>query len=317
MTAQVAAEAVGADAPASGVEAVISNAAPAPARSGTKQRKKARANQPRDRRPAMKFDSGSERPRQRPADQGRKNPDGSPSARAQARQALVDFTPRVSVPNDRGGTTIRSETAHRLFLGHYGRAQVSLYNLFYYLPIRLRQVGFDSDHALDVVDKIEGFVNANLAALHLRLDEELERIKKVASDNAVSKPVNWTREPIEVSLPVYSPQSTRLMDALPKFDEICAYYYGLWLAGESSVKQRETAINNYRNDIAREIRVLMKLYHDSKDYADRRDPALLVKMLTVSHDAELPTVLAPEDEAAARKAVGVTEETDVDLATPV
>jgi len=310
MTEQVAAEAIGAESPASGVESVISSTGAAgPKDAQQKRKKKTRGNQPRDRRPAMKFDNdGPQRPRQRPADQGRKPSDGTQSGRAQAREDLVNFVPRVSVPSDHSSTTVRSETAHRLFVGHFGRAQVSLYNLFEYLPIRLRQVGFDADHALNVVASIEELVNANFKALHVRLDGELTRIRKVASDNAVSKPVNWTKEPIKVSLPQLTPQISVLIAALSKFDEICAYYYGIWLAGESSVRQRETAINNYRNDIAREIRVLMKLYHDSKDYADKRDPTVLTKMLSASNDADLPTALDAEDEQKAQSAVGGAEE---------
>lgn len=308
MTEQVAIAAHGAESPSYTAEPAAPTGqqdGPA-ARNGTKRKTtKRRPNQPRDRRPVMSFEDASQsRQRQRPNEQGRKPEPGMTSGRAQARENMIAFMPRVSVPADQCEAVVRSETSHRLFVGHYGRAQVSLYNLFEYLPIRLRQVGFSEDSSLEVVGSIEELVNRNLLALHGRLDAELERIKKVANDQAVRKPINWTKEPIALQLPQLTPQIGLLMDALPKFDEICAYYYGLWLAGGSSVKQREKAINHYRNDIAREIRVLMRLYHDSKEYANKRDPSMLSKILTAPvSDADLPVALDPEDEAQAQAQV--------------
>lgn len=309
MTDQVAAVSTGAESPVSlGAANAAASSSESPSRKDGERRKssKRRTNQPRDRRPAMTFDdaSGQPRQRQRPGDQSRKPDGGSTSARAQARENMIGFMPRVSVPADMCEAVVRSETSHRLFVGHYGRAQVSLYNLFEWLPIRLRQVGFSEDESLEIVGLLEELVNRNLVGLHERLDAELERIKKVATDQAVRKPVNWTKEPISLQLPQLTPQIALLMDALPKFDEICAFYYGLWLAGGSSVKQREKAINHYRNDMAREIRVIMRLYYDSKEYADRRDPSLLTRMLTQPvNDADLPVRLSDEDEVAARELV--------------
>jgi hypothetical protein len=48
----------------------------------------------------------------------------------------------------------------------------------------------------------------------------------------------------------------------------------------------------------------MRLYHDSKEYANKRDPSMLSKILTAPvSDADLPVALDPEDEAQAQAQV--------------
>ena len=262
---------------------------------------------PANRAPAMKFDGDGAAGRKKPSEQGRKAPDGAPSARAKAREDLLGFTPIASVPHDQSTATVVTEHAYGLFKRHYGRASVTLYNLFSYLPILLRQNGFSEEESLEIVGSLEVHINANLKKLTGVLESSVGEIRQKANEAGVARPGQWTRPARPLNLPIYAPQSVDFMQALTLFDELAAFHIGLWLARETSVKTRETNINFYRNLIAVEIRKLIRLYQGAKEYSQKRDLSQFVKLMGPVSEADLPEMLSPEEEEQAAKLVALAE----------
>ena len=256
----------------------------------------------RDSRPAI--DLGI----QRPGDQGRKGADGeSPSNRQIARDNMLNFKPIASHPADLHTVTLVTEYTQKLYFDHCGRAQISLYNLMHYLPIRMRILGLHDERGEDFLDKLEERLDARIEDIATRMKADLARAKTVLANNQLTAVATYSQPPKDCSLAKYTPQIVRLLSLLVLFDQYIAAIDGLYTNGYLRRRGRAEAINKYRNEIATMIRFFMRLYNDSKELLKQGESARLEHLLVERDENELPDRLDEAEEAEARRLTGAAE----------
>lgn len=274
-----------------------------------KRRKKKRVD-PRqnDRKPMMSFKDGDgtkpPKARKRPADQGRARPDGTPSRREASRRAMLEWLPSASHPADPVTVHLRTEYTKRLFLDHFGRAQISLYNLVCLLPIKMREAGISVEKRDAFTDLLEIKLGDKLDDLESRLRKDIARSEHMLNNAGASAVSRYSGEgDLEATLGSLTPSIVSLLNLLPLLDTFISCVDGLWINRFLRNRQREETINNYRNEIAQLIRHYMHMYHESKRLLGDGTGN---EMATVFIDAERDK-LSPEDEELATSILKVSD----------
>lgn len=277
---------------------------PLPTSSPTKQ-KNSQRRRPNGASTAPAIDLGPipKKERKRPADQGRKPNDGTLSRNQQRNQESLNFIPRVSHPADMVEITLKSEYALRLFAQHYGRAQVSLYNVTSVLPVLMRQNGYSADSVLDVMEQLETLLNSRIDELRDKIDVELRRLKKLSDSNAAPPTETYSRPPQTIAVAGLSPQILEMLNVLQQFDLMVSYVHGLWVGRAFTIRQRETSINGFRNEIAVLIRSFMRIYQSARQILDQKGDIASVSNILSNHDSSDQSQLSEEDEHTARELV--------------
>jgi len=269
------------------------------------QKKKKRAAIPADRRPAMKLPEGANgttrqaTERQKPSAQGQKPEPGAFSKRAQTHRNMLAFMPIANHPAELHDVVLVTEYTQKLFADHYGRAQISLYNLMTYLVITLRRMGLTDEKANDFVDSLEDAIDARICDLASRMKAELARVEKIARDNQL-KPVQVrSGKLVRTTLPELTPQIVDFLGYLPVLDAYVCTLDVLWIQRLVKRRDRDELINKFRNEITSLARLTMRLYWESKRLAQEGD---LDKMTLSVVDKVVTEIiqLDPEEEAQAQ-----------------
>lgn len=236
------------------------------------KRRKQKRKDPRqqDRRPAMSFkdlesSDRAAKPRKRPADQGRVREDGTPSRREASRQAMLEWMPNATHPAPLVTVHLRTEYTKRLFLDHFGRAQISLYNLVFLLRIKMREAGIADNKVNDFTDMLEDRMSQQLDDLAERMANDVKKARRMLINNQATEVSRYSGGgDLEATLPALTPNIESLLNLLPVFDEFIGCVDGLWINRFLRTRQREETINSYRNEFAKLIRHYMHMYHESK-----------------------------------------------------
>ncbi len=237
---------------------------PQPARTGRKKNKGKRPGGPGANRPALTFagiegQSAPPRPKQRPSDQGRKSPDGMSKHAARAK-AMLEWMPPTSHPADVMTVTLNSEYTRRLFLREFGRAHISLFNIFETIPKRLRIKHLDSAYGKHF-DALETSINDELDQLSDKIGNDIQKAQRVLEAQNMTAVAHYSGDgPLEASLPRLTPQICMLLETLPLIDTFAAHVDALWVNRFLSSRQRHRTIDEYRSAVSRLIRKYMLLY---------------------------------------------------------
>lgn len=281
------------------------------------QRKKKNAGkhprQQQDRRPPI--DLGlTPRPRQRPSDQGRRIP-GVKTSREISREKSLEFLPIATHPAERVSVKAQTEYTKKLYLDHYGRAQISLYNLMVFLPIQMRQHGIPDEKVWAFQDALHLQMLERIRNVAKRISSETARAKKLASDNSVTAIRIYSKDALDASLPKLTTHIGALLNLLPVFDQYVALVDALLIEGYFLPSQRDRSVNGFRNEIVMLIRQFMHLYHESKRLCDKGADAPFERLLAAPAEAVvLPEALDAADEVLARELVGAPAPADEPVA---
>lgn len=295
---------------------------PQPARTGKKKNKGKRPGGPGASRPALSFagiegQSAPPRPKQRPSDQGRKSPDGVSMHAARAK-AMLEWMPPTSHPADVMTVTLNSEYTRRLFLREFGRAHISLFNIFETIPKRLRIKHLDGAYGKHF-DALETSINDELDQLADKINNDILKAQRVLKAQEMSSVAHYSGDgPLEASLPRLTPQIGMLLELLPLVDTFAAHVDALWVNRFLSSRQRHKTIDEYRALITRLIRKYMLLYKamsrfiredelESLGAAFSSATSAAVASVDADSDGDSGVVLSDEDEALASGMVKVTQ----------
>ncbi len=294
---------------------------PQPARTGKKKNKGKRPGGPGASRPALSFagiegQSAPPRPKQRPSDQGRKSPDGMSKHAARAK-AMLEWTPPTSHPADIMTVTLNSEYMRRLFLREFGRAHISLFNIFETIPKRLRIKHLDDAYGKHF-DALETAINGELDQLTEKIRNDIQKAQRVLQTQNVTAVAHYSGEgPLEASLPRLTPQIGMLLEILPLVDTFAAHVDALWVNRFLTSRQRHRTIDEYRNTLARLIRKYMLLYQTMSRFlredeleslgAAFSSATSVVASVEMDLDDDSSVMLSAEDEALASGMLKVTQ----------
>lgn len=191
-------------------------------------------------------------------------PNGSPSEhRGNSRATIVQQLKIESTP------------ATKVYKRHFEIISAHLYNMGVMVPIITSQ---------DIASHLENQIDAYMAQAEEGLNKEISRLQGIMESNAIDTEPTYTN-PEVIEVEITTPHAARFLRMISHLDRTCLLVDTIWLHGVFTNSQRNRALYNCQQRVARVGGRIRNLNNSVKRILDKGKQANLNDFVEAGHNA--------------------------------
>ena len=184
--------------------------------------------------------------------------------------------------------SLNSTPATKVFNRHFGVVSANLYQIGVMVPVR---------SAPEIAEHLEEKLNEYFKQAEDGLSKESDRIHSIMESNGIDSEPSYTH-PSAITVDITTPDANRFLHLIETLDRVCLLIDNVWLNGLFTNVQRNRALYNAQQRVARCGGRVRNLHNSVKSVLAKGKNATLNDLVVAGHEAKGADQHDEDDDAA-------------------